>query len=343
VPWHVRLLHQWHKRTSRKIHFLQIEPTILKRAARRIEERFARGDCDAVFSPGTGVPVYAYVSPTVPVFSYLDASKLSWIRTYFGEHTLCARSRQHVREVDRVSFSRNRLTIFSSEWATDEAMRDYGLPASHFAVVPFGANLAETPIRSDVEGWIAQRSRSEFRLFFLGKEWERKGGPEALALVRELNQLGVPAKLDIVGCKPPPLGNADARNVRLHGFIDHSQQAGREKFRSLLEQTHVLVFLSRAEAFGIALCEAAAFGVPAFAAPVGGIPTIVRDGVSGWFASSPFDAKAAATTLAGVWREPERYARIALGARKEFENRLNWDVTGRSLQTLMENPPRRAT
>jgi len=333
----LRLLHQWYKRRGQKLHYLQIEPSILRRAARRIEQRFAKGDCAAVFTPGTGVPVYAYVSANVPVYTYLDASKRDWIQTYFGLNTLCPRSQRQVDTVDRAGFANNRLNFFSSDWAATQAALDYDVPSNRVAVVPFGANLAEPPSHEEVTTWITTRSRQEFRLLFLGKEWERKGGPEAMALVRELNRLGVPAKMDIVGCNPPPLDHADRHNVNLHGFIDHSQPAGREKFRALLVQTHALVFLSRAEAFGIALCEAAAFGVPALASPVGGIPTIIHEGINGWFATAPYDATSAATTLAKVWREPERYARIALGARMEFENRLNWDVTGRSLRALIEN------
>jgi len=333
----LRLLHQWHKRRGGKTHYLQIEPSILRRAARHIEQRFAQGDCDVVFTPGTGVPVYAYVSSNIPVFSYLDASKRDWIQTYFGLDSLCPRSRRQVDEVDRAGFANNRLSIFSSDWAAKQAALDYNLAARQVAVVPFGANLAKPPSRDETSTYITTRSRQECRLLFLGKEWERKGGPEAVALVRELNLLGVPAKLDIVGCTPPTLDISDMQNVTLHGFIDHSQPAGQEKFRSLLQQTHVLVFLSRAEAFGIALCEAAAFGVPAFAAPNGGIPTIIHEGVNGWFAKSPYDAKAAATTLAGVWNKPECYASFANGARNEFDQRLNWDAAGKALRTLIED------
>src|SRR3954471_14980205 len=82
-PLPLRLLHQWHKFFGKKTHVLQIEPEILRRAARRIAARFAEGGYDAVFSPGTGVPVYALLPASIPVFSYLDATKRSWIETYF--------------------------------------------------------------------------------------------------------------------------------------------------------------------------------------------------------------------------------------------------------------------
>lgn len=329
-PVPLRLLHQAHKRLGRKTHLLQIEPVILRRAAQRITDRFAQGDCDAVFCMGTGVPVYTYVPASVPVFTYLDATKRSWIKAYFGFESLCARSRRQVEEVDRVGLVNNTLSIFSSDWAKSEATRDYGVPAERVAVVPFGANLSEPPTYTQVAGWIEARRRDPLRLLFLGKEWDRKGGPDALALVHALRALGLPATLDIVGCTPV-LESADRALARLHGFIDHSAPAGRKQFHTILREAHVLLFLSHAEAYGIALCEAAAFGVPAYASRAGGIPTIVRHGETGWLSDEPFSPEAAAETLAANWRSPDQYRRVALAARADYEARLNWGVAGRSL------------
>jgi glycosyltransferase involved in cell wall biosynthesis len=333
-PLLLRLRHQFHRRLGRKTHYLQIEPAILRRAAGRIAARFDQGDCDGVFCPGTGVPVFTYLPARIPVFTYLDATKRAWIDTYFGLETLCPRSRRAVDEVDRESLQNNTLTIFSSDWARSGAAQHYGVPADRMAVVPFGANLLEAPERTEVESWIATRPRDSLRLLFLGKEWERKGGPEALALVQELRARGVAATLEIVGCTPV-LDPAESRLARVHGFVDHSAPAGRKMFHDLLRDTHALVFLSRAEAYGIALCEAAAFGVPAFATDVGGIPTIVRHGVNGWLSPRPFSAPASAAMITAMWRSPSDYTRVALAARTDYDARLNWGAAGRSLQQLM--------
>lgn len=331
----LRLLHQWYKRLGLKTHHLQFEPTVLRRAARRIALRFAEEDCDAVFCPGTGVPVQAFLPARIPVVSYLDATKRSWISAYFGVKTLCARSRRHMEAVDLGGLLNHSLTIFSSEWARDEAARDYRISSARMAVVPFGANLLDAPTRAEVEGWIKLRRQAPLRLLFLGKEWQRKGGPDALALVRALRERGLPATLDIVGCSPA-LTPGERGYTRVHGFIDHATAAGAERFNTLLRESHVLVFLSRAEAFGIALCEAAAYGIPAYALRVGGIPTIVRHEVNGWLGDAPFHAERAAATLAEAWRSPTSYRRIALGARTEYETRLNWRVAGRDIRTRVE-------
>jgi glycosyltransferase involved in cell wall biosynthesis len=331
----MRIRHQLLKAFERKTHLLQLEPSILQRAARRVIARYAEGDCDGVFCPGTGVPIYACLPTNIPVFTYMDATKRSWIKSYFGMETLCGRSRRKVDLIDRLSLFNNTRSIFASDWARAEAIRDYNVPPERTAIVPFGANLSDPPTRAEVEGWIEARPRDRLNLFFLGKEWERKGGPDALALVHALRQRGIPATLDIVGCQPR-LAPAELELTRMHGFIDHSTPAGREKFRTLLRQAHVLVFLSHAEAFGIALCEAAAFGVPAFAAASGGIPTIVQDGVTGWLTNLPFSPEVAATTIARFWKSPAEYRFIALAARADYESRLNWKLSGRKLKAVVE-------
>lgn len=331
-PPALRLLHQWHRRFGRLVHYLQIEPAVLRRAARHVELRFARGDCDGIFSPATGVPLHAFIRPEIPVFAYLDATKRSWISAYKGLRTLSRRSARHVEEVDRTGLENNRLSLFSSDWAAAEARRDYGASPERTPVVPFGANIADPPSPSAVEAAVRNRSPDAFRCLFLGKEWERKGGPEALAVVREVRTRGLDVTLDIVGCTPA-LAPEERAFTRLHGFVDHSTLQGRRRFRDVLTQTHVLLFLSRAEAFGIALCDAAAFGVPALATGVGGIGTVVRPGRNGWLTPAPLRPSAAADALEDVLRSPGRYRSVALAAREDYETRLNWRAAGDTLRS----------
>ncbi len=334
--WPLRLIHQGYKYFSAKTHYLQIEPAILRKAARRIVEHFDSSDCDAIFCPGTGVPVYGYLPATVPVFTYLDATKFSWIETYLGINSLTGRSRQQVDQLDQAGLTHNTTTIFSSDWARDEAIRVYDAEPAHLAVVPFGANLASPPRRADVAQWIQERVNRPLRLLFLGKEWDRKGGEEALALTREIRARGLFATLEIVGCTPE-LGEDDRAISRIHGFVDPSTVKGRTLFQRLLQESHFLLFLSKAEAYGIALCEAAAFGLPAYASALGGIPTIVRHEKTGWLAHRPFSAQAAATTLVSAWREPGRYQEMAWAAREDFEARLNWTSAGAGLLACVES------
>ena len=61
---------------------------------------------------------------------------------------------------------------------------------------------------------IATRDPRELRLLFIGMDWQRKGGPVALAVTRELNRMNIPAGLTVIGCNPL-LDEADLRTVTL--------------------------------------------------------------------------------------------------------------------------------
>jgi glycosyltransferase involved in cell wall biosynthesis len=335
-PLKLRFFHQYYKRFSRQVHQLQIEPVILQNAARRIERRFFETGCDAVFCPGTGVPVNAFIDPAIPVFTYLDATKRTWIETYFGLETLCPRSRKLVDFVDQHALKNNTLTLFSSDWAQQAALRETAVSPARTAVVPFGANLADSPASNEVEAFIVGRDAGKCRLLFLGKEWERKGGLEALAIVRGLRGAGISAELDVIGCTPKI--PADLKQwVRVHGFIDRSTGEGRARFREIISNAHLLLFFSKAEAYGLALCETNAFGVPCLATSVGGIPTIIRDGVNGFLFPPPLNVADCVERTIQLMRNFEAYKRLACTARAEFELRLNWVTAGLRLRQLIES------
>lgn len=330
-PLPLRLLHQLYKHGSSKVHQLQIEPAVLKIAARRIEQRFLETRCDAVFCPGTGVPIHAFVNPSIPVFSYLDATKKAWIDTYFGLESLCERSRKMVGVVDCHGIANNTLTFFSSYWARHKALEEDESLAERLMVVPFGANLTTPPTKHEVTHFINTRHPCECRLLFLGKEWERKGGTDALAILKGLRSLGVHAWIDVVGCFPEIPPELEPW-VRVHGFIDRSTEKGKQQFNSVLAAAHFLLFFSQAEAYGLALCEANAFGVPCLATQVGGIPTIIQNGKNGYLFDPLADATACIKLIQELMENHEKYCALAFGSRNEFDLRLNWQVSGAELR-----------
>ncbi|MBS45101.1 MAG: D-inositol-3-phosphate glycosyltransferase [Nocardioides sp.] len=84
------------------------------------------------------------------------------------------------------------------------------------------------------------------------------------------------------------------------------------------------------ESFGLVAAEAQACGTPVVAAAVGGLTTVVRDGVSGRLLESHDPADWARVLREVVVDETER-ARLAAGARPQAES-FSWDATAQ--QTL---------
>jgi glycosyltransferase involved in cell wall biosynthesis len=96
--------------------------------------------------------------------------------------------------------------------------------------------------------------------------------------------------------------------VLLTGFVEHTAVPG------VLASLDVLVLPSAYEEMGSVLTEAMASGLPVVASDVGGIPEVVRDGVTGLLVP-PGDVGALAAALDRLAADPELRARLSAGAR----------------------------
>ena len=83
--------------------------------------------------------------------------------------------------------------------------------------MPFGANIVCDRTVADVDRLIAARPVDRCELLFIGRIWERKGGDVAMAVAEELNALGVPTRLTLVGSQPASGKLPDC--VRSAGFL----------------------------------------------------------------------------------------------------------------------------
>jgi glycosyltransferase involved in cell wall biosynthesis len=165
-------------------------------------------------------------------------------------------------------------------------------------------------------------------------DWQRKGGPKALEIAEKLNNAGLRTELHIAGLRKPPV-NPLPDFVVDHGFISKSTAEGKARLEQLIAGSHFLVLLSKAEAYGLVLCEANSFGVPDIVSNVGGIPTIVRDGVNGKLFPLQTPAADHALYIANLFSDYDRYEELALSSFEEFEQRLNWNVAARRLMQML--------
>jgi glycosyltransferase involved in cell wall biosynthesis len=227
------------------------------------------------------------------------------------------------------------VAFYTSEWAARSAVELHGADAIRVEVVPYGANMPIAQSGETIGATISRRRADACRLLFVGVDWKRKRGDRVVETARLLNERGLPTEVDVVGSEPDdPIGLPPW--VRLHGFIDKSTQDGVDRLQALFEQAHFLVHPAEAEAFGVVFCEAAAHGVVALASRVGGIPSAVREGVSGML----FDVDAPADDYAAsIWelmRDRSRYEELALGAYEEYRRNLNWDVQAQRIHARLE-------
>ncbi len=306
---------------QRRRYPLDRDPGVARAYSSQVERCLDRMPCDLVFSPGT-IPI-AYLKSPHPIITWADATFASMLRLYPGYESLSRQAIRRGMELDTRGLARTSVAFYASEWAARSAVEDHGADPAKVEVLPFGANMRIDHDRDGVAEIVHRRPADACRLLFVGVDWARKGGDLAVEVADALNARGLPTQLDIVGCDP---SRDFPAWVHVHGFIDKTTEPGAVLLRRLYEQAHVLIHPATAECFGVVFCEAAAHGVLSAASRVGGIPSAVREGITG----ALFDVEAPAAEYAEhVWRLLEarsRYERLAVRAFDEYQRALSWDA-----------------
>ncbi len=276
---------------------------------------------DAIVTPDTNL--VSYLETNLPIFFWADTTYATLLDVYPGFRDLCQRSRRQLRELDRLALTRCRRALLASDWAIEGAIAAYGFDRDRFRLIELGGNLEPADIAT-VHASIEKRDRQTLNLLFIGTDWQRKGGDRAIALVEQLRDRQIPARLTTIGCQPP--SNQDF--IHNLGRLDPTKLADRAQLEAAFEAAHFLVLPSEAECFGHVLCEANAFGVPVLTSDVGGIPSVVRSGVNGLLAPLEGWAASIVPPVVELWRDRSAYQALARSARREYDRRLNWTSLG---------------
>ncbi len=296
------------------------EPAVLRDLARQISAQLRGSQVQAVISPSS-LPL-AYLGDEVPKMVWTDAT-FGGMQDFYPEFSNLARECERKGNIaERRSLGSCAAAIYSSDWAADSARDLYDVPADKLLVVPFGPNIECLLDESGARRMVAAKPMATCDLLFLGVDWERKGGPLAFQLAEELNRRGVPTRLLVAGCEPPihPLPSW----VETHGFISKRTEDGRRRLIDLLLHAHFLVLPSQADCTPCVFSEASAYALPVLTTAVGGIPSVVRDGVNGRTFPLDTEAQVYAEVVSSLFADPRRYRAMALASYEEYRTRLNW-------------------
>lgn len=313
------------RRVEAKLHGrtypLDRDPDVADAYAAQVEAQLASTTCDLVFSPGT-IPI-AHLDADAPVAFWCDGTFAAMLRLYPDYRSLSSRAIRQGMELDNRALSRAAVAFYASEWAARSAVEDHGADPAKVEVMPFGANMPIWHDRTAVAQLISDRSPDGCRLLWVGVDWDRKGGARAVEIARLLNERGMSTELDVVGCAPP---REVPPWVHVHGFVDKATESGAEHLRRLYAAAHVLVHPASAECFGVVFCEAAGHGVLSAASRVGGIPSAVREGITGELFDADAPADEYVDHIGGLLDDRDEYRARALRAFDEYERVLSWAV-----------------
>lgn len=322
----------WYRLVLRKRYIRDRHPCLLRAFGRQIRKQLGDLRPDLVFSMATGV--VSYLDADCPIVFWVDATFASMSDFYRSFSNLAKVSVRDTDTSDREALARSALAIYSSEWAAESARSKYPVEPRRVHFVNLGANLDHAPGAGETAAMIGQRDRTRCRLLFIGVDWERKGADRAVAITAALKTMGVDAQLTIIGCQPPP-GTTVPAFVQLVGFLSKQTEEGSREIARHFQQSHFFVLPTHAEAYGMVFCEAGAFGLPSIAPRVGGIPSIIEDGVNGWLMPPDATPEQYAEVLAERWKDRAAYEAMAKASRRVYDERLNWDAAAARVAALM--------
>ncbi len=292
----------------------------------------ARWRPDALFGVCISAALYSLETP-LPIVYCSDATA-RLINTTYPDYA--CRSEAYKRECDhleRVALGRVSAGIFSSAYTLTSAVEDYGLPAERAHVVPLGANVTagETPLRPD-----PPRER-RLELALVAADPERKRLDLCIDVVELLATRGWQAHLHFVG---PPTRRASASpRVTCHGALRLSDPGDRARHQEVLRRSHFMLLPSLGEMYGIAPCEAAHFGRPSIVSAVGGLPTVVLDGLTGRVLPVAASAADYAEALIAC-SAPETYRGLSSAALARAHEVLSWEAWGVRTSEILERVTR---
>jgi glycosyltransferase involved in cell wall biosynthesis len=222
--------------------------------------------------------------------------------------------RMHVIERERRLYQRC-AGIFT---LTDKLRRSFidafGVSESRVVTTLAGPNLRTIP--TDAEA--CRGTEPPPRILFVGRQFDRKGGPELVRAFAQVRQQVPAAQLVIAGCNPG-LGAEPGIEVRGHVSRDDPGDRG---LGALFRSADIFCMPSHYEAFGVVFCEAMLHGLPC----VGSreyASEIIRDGIDGWLVDAG-NIEQLATVLTSAIRQRQQLRLMGLAARQRALADFNW-------------------
>ncbi|WP_426060750.1 glycosyltransferase family 4 protein [Hymenobacter sp. B1770] len=300
----------------------------------RFARRLRSQQFDLLLAPASFTEI-AYIETDTPIVYCEDSTLLQLIDFYPGLTGLLDASKRELNHIEKRALDKAALVCYSSEWAAQSAIEDYGADPAKVVVIPFGANYPSPPVFAEIEN----KPRTGIcRLFLLGGEWGRKGGDIAYEAMLALNKMGLPTTLTVVGCAPPAEVAAQYRHP---GFItipylNMGNPTDLAQLDELFRTADFFILPSRAECAAIAFADANSFGLPVVTTDVGGIASFVEQGKTGLMLPLSATGTDFATAILRLYKDEVAYHQMRIAARRHYETVLNWDQWALRLKQELE-------
>lgn len=303
--------------------------TNLKNFSLQVDAEVELKKPNLIFSLGV-VPI-AFTTTKIPIIAWTDVTFKLLAREYLKNP--CPETVLSGNWVERNAMKRVQAIIYSSRWAAQSAIRDYGFPPDKAHAWALGSNFPPKNICGEVGSLIQSRSECLHRsceLLFVSVDYQRKGGAVVIQLLETLVSSGVRATLHVIGRGLPEHLAANPM-IRNHGFLNKAQVDDARKMAEIFTSAHFLILPSRADCTPVVIAEAASWGIPVIASNVGGITEMIQDGISGFIVSPceddiAFEVGRYVEIIGMMISNRSLYVAIAQAALETSDTELSWKV-----------------
>jgi glycosyltransferase involved in cell wall biosynthesis len=242
--------------------------------------------------------------PGLPHFVYTDHTALA--NSYYPDFDPDEFSREWL-DREGLIYRNARLTFTMSEHVARSLVEHYGVDPDRARCVGAGSNVGASA------GAATAPATDRKQILFVGRDWERKGGPELIAALALVRKQHPEATLVVAGCSP----RLETDGVRVLGDVPV------ETVAELFAESSLFCMPTRVEPFGLVFVESLTFGVPVVSTNIGALPDIVQDGETG-FLVPPDDTPALAAAIVKLLDDPEEARRFGVIGRQRMLDRFTW-------------------
>ncbi len=311
------------KRWVAKYHLSPI-PYSLRSSRAESATRVQRPDVTLQYGGTFGVPA----GLGVPSFLYCDSHTLlsrseakSW-----GAQMTAAQLDAAVAEQRRVYESAAGIFTFS-EYVRQSFLRDYTLSPARVITVHAGPNFDPASVAAPT----ARDATHVPTILFVGREFDRKGGPVLLDAFRRVRAAVPDAKLLIAG---PKTLDVQEPGVEFLGYLRKSEAAEAARLAAAFANADVFSLPTRHEPFGIVVLEAMFNGLPVVATDIWAIPEMVVEGETG-FTVSRDDEVTLADRLVRLLTQPDLARRLGDAGRVRAHEHFTWNKVAETMLRVM--------
>ena len=297
--------------------------------AREFEKKLKNKDLDLIFAPAGSTEI-AYLKTNIPI-CYLSDTSFGQIKDYYETFSVFSKLSNYESEIiEKRALKKASHVVYSSEWAANFVHDNYEVDLEKLSVIPFGANIDNTPdidiLEKDYTGTI--------QILFVSKYWRRKGGDIVLTSFKRLIDKGMNVKLVILGCKPEIEPD---ENIKIIPFLDKNDEDQSRQFLDIFKKSHLFFLPTRADCTPIVFCEANAFALPVITTDTGGVKSIINNKENGLVLPLSATAEDFADELEVLITNPEKIKMMSEKSREKFEYVLNWENWAKSMCRIFED------